>query len=70
MEITAAGIEAETVIPSFSPKYAFAAPKITAMIKPRITALSVASGMELDAGTYGLNVPVSALVGGGPVTLW
>ena len=36
-----AGIDAETVIPTRSPRYAFAAPKITASKIPRIKAVTV-----------------------------
>lgn len=56
MEITAAGIEAETVNPISRPKYAFAAPNTTARIIPRIIAVTVNSGRDLDADTYGTNL--------------
>ena len=36
IEITAAGIEADTVIPTLNPRYALAAPKITARRRPNI----------------------------------
>jgi hypothetical protein len=55
MEMTAAGMEADTVNPTLSPKYAFAAPKTIANIIPRIMAVSVISGRDFDAGTYGTN---------------
>ena len=44
MESTAAGIDAETVIPTRRPRYAFAAPKITDSKIPRIKAVIVNSG--------------------------
>ena len=55
IEITAAGIDADTVIPTRSPKYAFAAPKITARSIPITMEVTVSSGITLSAGIYGLN---------------
>ena len=55
MEITAAGIEADTVIPTRRPRYALAAPKIIAKRTPIITDVTVNSGVILSAGIYGLN---------------
>ena len=55
MEITAAGMDADTVIPTLSPKYAFAPPKTTASRIPRIIETGVSSGKTLSAGIYGLN---------------
>ena len=55
MEITAAGIEADTVIPTRSPRYALAAPKTTARIIPMIIDVTVNSGVIFSAGIYGLN---------------
>ena len=55
IEITAAGIEAETVSPTFSPRYAFAAPKTTASTIPRMIDAGVISVVTLSAGIYGLN---------------
>ena len=49
MEITATGIDAETVIPTRSPKYAFAAPNTTAKTIPNITDVNVNSGTTLFA---------------------
>lgn len=54
IEITAAGIEADTVIPTLRPKYALAAPKITARRIPITIDDIVNSGVTLSAGTYGL----------------
>ena len=48
-EITAAGIEADTVIPTFSPRYAFAAPNTTARIIPIRIDVTVNSGRTLSA---------------------
>ena len=59
MEITAAGIEADTVIPTRNPKYAFAAPNATAIIMPKIMDVTVNSGRDLSAGTKGLKSLVS-----------
>ena len=50
MEITAAGMDAETVIPTRRPRYAFAAPKTTASRIPRMTDVAVNSGVTLSAG--------------------
>ena len=50
IEMTAAGIEAETVRPTLSPKYAFAAPKTTARIIPMIMDAGVISDVTLSAG--------------------
>ena len=49
--MTAAGIEALTVSPTRSPRYAFAAPKTTAIRMPMTTALTVNSAIDCDAGT-------------------
>ena len=43
MEITAAGIDADTVIPAYSPRYVFAAPIMIDRIIPSIIARSVSS---------------------------
>ena len=55
MEMTAAGIDAETVIPTRSPRYAFAAPNMTASKIPVIIDVTVNSGVTFSAGIYGLN---------------
>ena len=55
IEITAAGMDADTVIPTLSPKYAFAAPNTIANNTPIITDVTVNSGVTFSAGTYGLN---------------
>src|SRR5690606_35694304 len=53
MEMTAAGIEADTVKPTLSPRYAYAPARIAASTIHRMTALRVISrGREL-AGMYG-----------------
>ena len=54
MEITAAGIDADTVIPTRSPRYAFAAPKRIARRHPSTAAVTENSGITLSAGIYGL----------------
>ena len=61
IEITAAGIEADTVIPTLSPRYAFAAPNTTARITPIMMDAAVNSGVTLSAGIYGLNSLFSIL---------
>ena len=48
--ITAAGIEAEIVIPTRKPKYALAAPKTIARIIPVKIYVIVNSGVILSAG--------------------
>ena len=55
IEITAAGMEAETVIPTRSPRYALAAPNTIARRIPIKSAVTVNSGTTLSAGIYGLN---------------
>ena len=55
IEITAAGIEAEIVIPTIRPRYAFAAPNTIARMIPITIEVTVNSGTTLSAGIYGLN---------------
>ena len=55
IERTAAGMEADTVMPTRKPRYAFAPPNTIARIMPRITEVGVSSGITLSAGIYGLN---------------
>ncbi len=50
IEITAAGIDADTVIPTLRPRYAFAAPNITDKSTPIIIEVTVISGVTLSAG--------------------
>src|SRR5579875_168837 len=50
IEMTAAGMLADTVIPAYRPRYAFAAPKITASSRPSTSPRMVNSrGAQLDA---------------------
>ena len=56
MEITAAGIEAEIVIPTRRPRYAFAAPKTMASRIPIRREVTVNSGTTRSAGIYGLKL--------------
>src|SRR5699024_5892524 len=56
IEITAAGIEAETVIPTINPKYAFAAPNTIANTAPIGAAVSVIYFLFSLSAIYGLNV--------------
>ena len=51
MEITAAGMDADTVMPTRSPRYAFAPPKMMASKAPSRMDTAVNSGMTLSAGT-------------------
>ena len=61
MEITAAGIEADTVMPTRSPRYAFAPPNSTASRAPMIIDVTVSSGTTLSAGINGLNSFLSSI---------
>ena len=56
IEITAAGIEAETVMPTFNPRYAFAPPNKTASMMPKITLVAVNSDTLFSAGINGLKL--------------
>ena len=53
IEITAAGIEADIVMPTRRPRYAFAAPKTTASSTPKTIEVTVNSGTILSAGING-----------------
>jgi len=55
IEITAAGIDADTVIPTRNPRYAFAAPNTTARRTPIIMDVTVSSGVTFSGAIYGLN---------------
>ena len=55
IEITAAGMDAETVIPTRSPRYALAAPNTIARMTPMSTDVTVISAVTFSAGIYGLN---------------
>ena len=52
-EMTAAGIEADTVTPTFKPRKALAAASSAVKIIDRIKDLIVISGIDLDAGISG-----------------
>ena len=52
IEITAAGIDAETVSPTLKPKYALAAPKITEIKIPRIIAVNVSSFLSFILSAF------------------
>ena len=56
IEITAAGMDADTVSPTLRPRYAFAAPKTTASTMPSMTDAGVISVVTLSAGIYGLKL--------------
>jgi hypothetical protein len=51
IDITAAGMEAETVIPIYNPRYVFAAVINAPSINPRMMALKVSSGSDEFADT-------------------
>ncbi len=51
IEMTAAGIVAEIVIPANKPKYIFAAPSIIESSAPIMTALTVISASEFFSGS-------------------
>ena len=48
MPTTAAGIDAETVIPAFKPRYTFAEPITTESINPMTITLMFSSGTSID----------------------
>src|SRR6476660_527333 len=54
-EMTATGIEALTVKPTFSTRYSEDAPQITPNIAPTITARTVNSRVDVSGATYGRN---------------
>ena len=56
IEMTAAGIDADTVIPTRSPRYAFAPPNKTASMMPKITLVAVNSDTLFSAGINGLKL--------------
>ena len=66
MEITAAGIDADTVIPTLSPRYAFAPPNRTASTTPSMIEVTVISGSVESTGTNGLKLFVSSLISSSP----
>jgi hypothetical protein len=53
MDATAAGMDADTVMPAKSPKYALAPARIAANITDSTTDLMVISGSVTEAGTNG-----------------
>src|SRR5688500_15441618 len=53
MESTAAGIDADTVMPANMPRYALAAPSTAASTEPRMKTPTVSSGKLWLAGMYG-----------------
>ena len=58
IDITAAGIDADTVIPMYKPKYVFAAVIRAPKTRPRMIARTVSSAMFFSALTYGVNAAV------------
>ena len=60
--MTAAGIDADTVIPTLSPRYAFAAPNTMASRSPITVEVTVNSGGFSFAGTYGLKFFFSSVL--------
>src|ERR1700733_8750234 len=53
IEITAAGTDADTVMPANMPRYAFAPARITDNKQPKMITPAVSSGSDLLAGMYG-----------------
>lgn len=52
--IIAAGIDAETVIPTLSPRYAFAAPNTSVRMTPVMIEVAVSSGSFCEEEMYDL----------------
>src|SRR5687768_2858654 len=65
IDSTAAGIDADTVMPANIPRYAFAPPSTTARIEPRMMTPTVSSGSDCDAGMKGSTLAGGAEEGGG-----
>ncbi len=57
IEITAAGTDADTVMPANMPRYAFAPARMTDSSEPSSSTPSVSSGSDFDAGMYGSTWP-------------
>ena len=55
MDITAIGMEADTVSPAFSARYTVAAPKMTPKQAPVMTAFSVNSFITVSGAMKGMN---------------
>ena len=53
IDSTATGIEADTVMPTFSTRYSDDAPKTMPSTAPTSTAGQVNSGITTSSGTYG-----------------
>ena len=56
IERTAAGMDAETVVPTFKPRYVFPIPKISPKKQPKTMALKVISGVFVFEDINGLNL--------------
>src|SRR4051812_37130152 len=56
IEITAAGTEADTVMPANMPRYAFAPARMIDNRQPRMITAGVSSGSDCEAGMYGTTV--------------
>jgi hypothetical protein len=63
IEMTAAGTEAETVMPANMPRYAFAPASTTESTAPRMNTPAVSSGNDFDAGMYGSTLDVGEPLG-------
>ena len=61
MDMTAAGMLAETVMPAYRPRYAFAAVMRTPNTIPTKTTRNVSSSGDSSAGIYGSPKPLMAL---------
>ena len=58
IDMTAAGIDAETVIPMYKPRYVFAAVINAPNIRPSTIARTVSSAIFFSGATYGVNAAV------------
>ena len=65
IDSTADGIDAETVIPTFRPRYAFTMPNVSDSTMPSATASGVSSGGLSSGDTYGRSVRASVICSGG-----
>ena len=68
-EITATGIEALTVRPTFKTRYSEDAPKTTPNNAPSTTARTVSSGMDAVGETYGRKLALPLGVGSGAAAI-
>src|SRR2546430_10641013 len=65
IEITAAGTDADTVMPANMPRYALAPARMTESRQPRISTPRVSSCNRVVAGMYGTTLGGASAMGGG-----